>query len=264
MYPYRGGRRLPDTSHYSAVIAWPHSPDPRAFHLLIHSFHFTDEPLWATDTPRGIHRDAMSQEPHLSITTDPQIREAIDILLQQYPCTYSYPAIRAFLMGERVAPAAIDPAMLFTIFWEEPPVFADAAAQTTFHAAFSALWQRLGEHTRKKAPFRLTRVNLPATGAELEAYLNIRGSEFTSLHAGFLQGRDAAQLDDDSTRLVTTLSACSFVIQRLWGEVYVAAEDDLLDKDVVQQIRRFESNTNKDVAAFVWKAARLQQAQRNG
>jgi hypothetical protein len=90
----------------------------------------------------------------------------------------------------------------------------------------------------------------------------VRGGEINSLHAGFLQGKDSSELTDEACGLVAILSACSFVIQRLWGEVYVDSESDQLDKDVVNQIKRFESNVNKDVANFVWKAARLQQAGR--
>lgn len=196
----------------------------------------------------------------MTILSDTALRAQVESQLQLYPCTYDYPAIRAFLMGEIVAPAEINPAQLFTIFWEEAPAFADKAASQLFYTAFTQLWQRLGEHTRKKSPFRLTRLDLPTTGAQLEHYLNVRGGEMTSLHAGFLQGRDAAQLDDDSAGLVATLSACSFVIQKLWGEVYVAEDHDILDRDTVNQIKRFETNANKDVANFVWKAARLQQA----
>ncbi len=188
--------------------------------------------------------------------TDTRIRELVEAQLTRYPCTYAFPAVRAFLMGERVAPAAIEPSSLFPLFWEEPLPFQNAGDSQAFQQAFSLLWQRLGEHTRKKSPFRLVRQDIPTTGAALEAYLNVRGSEVSSLHAGFLQGRDASALDDASTALLAPLSACSFVIQRLWGEVYVAGEDDLLDKDTVQQIRRFESTANRDVASFVWKAER--------
>ncbi|UZP67056.1 hypothetical protein N1030_15810 [Desulfovibrio mangrovi] len=196
----------------------------------------------------------------MTTLSDTAIREQVEAQLGLYPCTYDFAGIRAFLMGEQVAPAEINPVALFTIFWEEPPAFADSAAQQAFYGAFAQLWQRLGEHTRKKSPFRLVRLEVPTTGTQLEHYLNVRGGEINSLHAGFLQGKDSSELTDEACGLVATLSACSFVVQRLWGEVYVGEEADQLDKDVVNQIKRFESNVNKDVANFVWKAARLQQA----
>ena len=198
----------------------------------------------------------------MTTLSDTAIREQVENQLALYPCTYDFAAIRAFLMGETVAPAEINPVALFTIFWEEQPAFADKAASQAFYEAFTALWHRLGEHTKKKSPFRLTRLDVPTTGAQLEHYLNVRGGEINSLHAGFLQGKDSSELTDEACGLVAILSACSFVIQRLWGEVYVDSESDQLDKDVVNQIKRFESNVNKDVANFVWKAARLQQAGR--
>lgn len=196
--------------------------------------------------------------------SDEQLRERMESLLRQHPCDYDYPAIRAFLMGEAVAPVAMDPMELCTVFWDEQAlVFADAAARNAFHQTFALLWNRLQEHTRKKSPFRLTPLALPGTGAQLEHYLNVRGSEFSSLHAGFLQGRDSSELDDARNALVATLSAGSFVVQRLWGEVYVAAEDDILPRDVVLTVRRFETTANRDVAEFVWKAARLRQSVRS-
>jgi hypothetical protein len=115
--------------------------------------------------------------------TDDEVRA----LLVRYQCPVPYHAVRTRFLGNIVTPALPSAPMdtVAALWGGEMPVFESLdAANELIGALVMGLWNRLTRHQDRSAPFRLTRIEVPATREGLSRLAQVRQEEL----AGFIEG----------------------------------------------------------------------------
>jgi hypothetical protein len=115
--------------------------------------------------------------------TDDQVRA----LLVRHKCPVPFHAVRTRFLGNIVTPALPSAPMdtVAALWGGEMPVFEGLdAANELIGALVMGLWNRLTRHQERSAPFRLTRIEVPATREGLSRLAQVRQEEL----AGFIEG----------------------------------------------------------------------------
>jgi len=115
--------------------------------------------------------------------TDDEVRA----LLVRYQCPVPFHAVRTRFLGNIVTPALPSAPMdtVAALWGGEMLVFESRdAANELIGALVMGLWNRLTRHQDRSAPFRLTRIEVPATREGLSRLAQVRQEEL----AGFIEG----------------------------------------------------------------------------
>ena len=115
--------------------------------------------------------------------TDDQVRT----LLERYHCPVPFHAVRARFLGNIASPAIQgSPIKMVEALWggELPTFDTIDDANELIGALVMGLWNRLTRHQERSAPFRLTRMEVPATSEGMAALARLRREELE----GFVDG----------------------------------------------------------------------------
>jgi hypothetical protein len=117
------------------------------------------------------------------LVSDDEVRA----LLDRYQCPVPFHAVRTRFLGNIASPVmAASPMDTVADLWGgELPAFDSLdAANELLRVLVMGLWNRLTRHQDRNAPFRLTRIKVPATREGLAGIARIRREEVI----GFIQG----------------------------------------------------------------------------
>jgi hypothetical protein len=134
----------------------------------------------------------MSRKPRPPTVSDDQVRA----LLQRYRCPVPFHAVRTRFLGNIASLAMPESAIKAAgaLWGGELPAFDTIeAANELIGALVMGLWNRLTRHQERSAPFRLTRIEVPATREGMGKLALLRREELE----GFVEGLfgDQASLD---------------------------------------------------------------------
>ncbi len=113
--------------------------------------------------------------------------EQVKALLDRYHCPVPFHAVRTRFLGNIASPdVGSSPVEMLKALWdgELPPFDNLDAANELMGGLVMGLWNRLTRHQERSAPFRLTRLDVPATRDGLAKLAILRREELD----GFVQG----------------------------------------------------------------------------
>ena len=125
----------------------------------------------------------MAKQPTPPTATDAEVRA----LLDRYRCPVPFHAVRTRFLGNIASPGvAVSPMKMVGALWggELPEFDSMDVANELIGALVVGLWNRLTRHQERAAPFRLTRLEVPATRDGLATLALLRCQE----HEGFVEG----------------------------------------------------------------------------
>ena len=131
----------------------------------------------------GAMSRSRTTNPPTTTVTDDQVR----VLLDRYRCPVPFHVVRTRFLGNIASPVmAASPMDTIESLWGgELPVFDDLnSANELLRVLVMGLWNQLARHQERRAPFRLLRIDIPATREGLARIALIRREEVV----GFIQG----------------------------------------------------------------------------
>jgi len=131
----------------------------------------------------GAMSRSRTTNPPTTTVTDDQVR----VLLDHYGCPVPFHVVRTRFLGNIASPVmAASPMDTVASLWGgELPVFDDLnSANELLRVLVMGLWNQLARHQERSAPFRLLRIDIPATREGLARIALIRREEVV----GFIQG----------------------------------------------------------------------------
>jgi hypothetical protein len=118
----------------------------------------------------------MSKKSAPPSASDDQVRA----LLQRYRCPVPFHAVRTRFLGNIASPdMQASPINMVKALWggELPTFDTIDAANELIGALVMGLWNRLTRHQERSAPFRLTRIEVPATRQGMGKFALLRREE---------------------------------------------------------------------------------------
>lgn len=137
--------------------------------------------------------------------SDDQVRT----LLERYHCPVPFHAVRTRFLGNIASTdLKVSPIKLVEALWGgELPTFDSLdAANEMISALIMGLWNRLTRHQERSAPFRLTRLDVPATRAGLQKFATVRREELDGFIEGLFGARDRIDLPERAHKAVEVLA----------------------------------------------------------
>ena len=137
--------------------------------------------------------------------SDDQLR----ILLQRYSCQVPFHAVRTRFLGNIASPdPQASPMRVVESLWggSMPEFTSIDAANELVGALMMGLWNRLSRHQEASAPFRLTRVETPATRVGLTRITLLRQEELEGFAAGLIGENETIDLPQRAHEAMTMLS----------------------------------------------------------
>lgn len=123
--------------------------------------------------------------------------QTIKILLQKHGCPIQFHEVRTRFLGNIATPAlSVSPLGVVEDLWGGAlPVFDDIdEANALVGTLVQGLWNDLTRHQKRSQPFRLRRVVMEPTSANLSRYAQIRRQELDGFIDGLFNGEDAIDL----------------------------------------------------------------------
>ena len=127
--------------------------------------------------------------------SDDQVRA----LLDRYECPVPFHAVRTRFLGNIASPdMQASPIKMVEALWggELPPFDSIDEANELVGALIMGLWNRLTRHQERSVPFRLTRMELPATREGLSTLARTRHEELDGFVAGLFGDRESLDLPE--------------------------------------------------------------------
>jgi hypothetical protein len=137
-------------------------------------------------------------------------------LLQRHGCPLPLHAVRTFFLGAIAAPgSAISPlGAAEALFGGELPVFdSQEDANALIGGLIIGLWNRISEHQQRAKPFRLMRVEVPATNEGLARIALIRREEIDSFREGLFGDNESLDLPERAHKALGVLSQMRAMIE---------------------------------------------------
>ncbi len=131
--------------------------------------------------------------------TDDELRH----LLDRYKCPVPFHAVRTRFLGNIASPGIGDPPMkaVSALRGGELPEFDSLdSANELIGALVMGLWNRLTRHQQRSAPFRLTRIEVPATREGLAKLASLRREELEGFVEGLFGANEASISQTAPTR----------------------------------------------------------------
>jgi hypothetical protein len=141
----------------------------------------------------------MAKRPVPPTATDEQVRA----LLERYRCPVPFHEVRTRFLGNIASPImAASPMKEVESLWggELPEFETIDAANELIGALVMGLWNRLTKHQEQGNPFRLTRLNVPATREGLAVLALMRRQELDGFIEGLFGQETAIDLPERATR----------------------------------------------------------------
>nr|WP_294544310.1 hypothetical protein [uncultured Rhodopila sp.] len=142
--------------------------------------------------------------------------DALRGLLLRHGCRLPLHAVRTFFLGVIASPgSAVSPiGAAEALFGGELPVFdSEKDANALIGGLIVGLWNRLSEHQDRSKPFRLTRVDVPATHEGLARIALIRREEIVSFREGLFGGNESLDLPERAHQALGVLSQMRAMIE---------------------------------------------------
>jgi len=135
--------------------------------------------------------------------------EQVRILLQRYSCPVPFHAVRTRFLGNIASPdPQASPMRVIETLWggRMPEFDSIDAANELLGALMMGLWNRLSRHQERSAPFRLTRIGVPATLDGLACITLLRQEELEGFAAGLFGENETMDLPQRAHEAMTVLS----------------------------------------------------------
>lgn len=123
--------------------------------------------------------------------------KAVKALLAKYACPVPFHEVRTRFLGNIATPAmSISPLPIIKGLWggELPPFDSMDDLNELLEALVQGLWNDLTRHQKRSQPFRLTRLSMDATAAQVARYARIRSEELDGFLEGLFNGEEAIDL----------------------------------------------------------------------
>lgn len=166
-------------------------------------------------------------------TTPPTASDdEVRALLERYRCPVPFHAVRTRFLGHIASPEmGASPVRDVQALWggELPTVESIEDANELLGALVMGLWNRLTRHQERSAPFRLTRIDVPATREGLAKLSLMRREELEGFIEGMFGERDSLDLPERAHQALGTLAeirAMSEASQRLAEDPSKPAEPE--------------------------------------
>lgn len=130
---------------------------------------------------------------------------AVKALIEKYECPVPFHEVRTRFLGNIAAPElSASPLQMIQDLWGgELPVFDSMdEASELIGALIDGLWNGLTRHQKRSQPFRLTRVSMDPTAANLGNYGLIRLEELDGFIEGLFNGHDVIDLPERAHRAI--------------------------------------------------------------
>lgn len=134
---------------------------------------------------------------------------AIKALLEKYICPVPFHEVRTRFLGSIATPGlSVSPLQTIKELWGgELPVFDSIAeANELIDALVQGLWNGLTRHQKRNAPFRLTRLTMGPSAANLGQYAFIRLQELDGFIQGLFNGENVIDLPERAHQAVGHLT----------------------------------------------------------
>jgi len=169
---------------------------------------------------KGRSTDGQASSP--PVVSDAQVRA----LLDKYRCPVPFHAARTRILGHIASPVPeVSPSRAVEALWGgELPVFDSIdAANELFGALLMGLWNQLVRHQELSAPFRLTRIDVPATQEGLTRLAVIRQEELQGFRDGLFGAEESLDLPEQAHKALGILSEIRAMLK---GTAEVASNPD--------------------------------------
>ena len=171
--------------------------------------------------------------------------DEVRALLDRYRCPVPFHAVRTRFLGNT---ASLDlqasPVKALEALWGgELPSFEDIdAANQLIGALVMGLWNRLTRHQERSAPFRLTRIDVPATREGLQRLARVRQEELEGFVEGLFGDKESLDLPERAHKALGVLAE----IRAMTQAVRELAEDPTKPAepaDIAITLRQFQELT---------------------
>ena len=135
--------------------------------------------------------------------------EQVRILLRRYSCPVPFHAVRTRFLGNIASPdPQASPMRIIESLWggRMPEFESIDDANELLGALMMGLWNRLSRHQERSAPFRLTRVEVPATLDGLARIALLRQEELEGFASGLFGENETMDLPQRAHEAMTVLS----------------------------------------------------------
>lgn len=183
----------------------------------------------------------MAKQPNPSKVTDAKARE----LLQRFECPLPFHAVRTRLLGSIASlDLLMTPMRAVERLWGgELPVFDSTAdANELIGTLVMGLWNQLAEHQSRSIPFRLTRIEVPATREGVAILLLMRDQEVWNFCLGLVGTDPDPKFPDRTMKTIAVLSRVRDMCVRT-RELAEDLEKDLSIEDCAGLIQQFRQVT---------------------
>ena len=154
----------------------------------------------------------MAKRTTQSTVSDDQMRA----LLERYRCPVPFHAVRTRFLGNIASPDMEDsPLKVIKALWGgELPAFDNLdAANELLSVLVMGLWNRLTRHQERTAPFRLTRLDLPASREGLATLARIRREELDGFVEGLFGERESLDLPERAHKAISALAEIRAMVE---------------------------------------------------
>ncbi|WP_287786861.1 hypothetical protein [Acidiphilium sp.] len=137
--------------------------------------------------------------------SDDQVRA----LLERYHCPVPFHAVRTRFLGNIASPDMQgSPMKMVEALWggELPTFDSIDEANELIGALVMGLWNRLTRHQERSAPFRLTRVEVPATRDGMATLARLRREELEGFVEGLFGDKESIDLPERAHKALGTLA----------------------------------------------------------
>nr|WP_294529625.1 hypothetical protein [uncultured Rhodopila sp.] len=150
-------------------------------------------------------------------------------------------AVRTFFLGAIASPGSMGSPLRAAeaLFGGELPVFDSDADANALIGGLIGLWNRISDHQGRAKPFRLTRIEVPATNEGLASLALIRREEIDSFREGLFGASESLDLPERAHKALGVLSQMRAMIEGtrdVAGRIANAGEADDT-KVLLQQFR---------------------------
>jgi hypothetical protein len=137
--------------------------------------------------------------------SDDEVRE----LLDRYRCAVPFHAVRTRFLGNIASPDMQgSPMTMVEALWggELPTFDSIDEANELIGALVMGLWNRLTRHQERSAPFRLTRMEVPATRDGMAILARLRREELEGFVEGLFGDKESLDLPERAHKALGTLA----------------------------------------------------------
>jgi len=185
----------------------------------------------------------------------------VHALLTRYHCQVPFHEVRTRFLGNIATPSmSASPMNAVKRLWNnELPGFGSVDAMNELIGALiMGLWNRLGQHQNRNAPFRLLRTEVPATRTGLSKLALMRRQEIDGFVEGLFDTQEVLELPERAHRALTALSEmraiCVAVVKLAEDETKPAAAHDI--QTTLRNMREVTKTAEREIHAVVLACAR--------